>query len=94
MIAKEYLKSKGLNDHDYQDSGMINHISEMMEEYHQSEQLNLCGVGSSFSIGFAEYISKEHYRLVNVIGKIHYWSNEEVNKTSEQLLKEYKESIS
>ena len=83
MIAKEYLKSKGLNDHDYQDSGMINHISEMMEEYHQSEQLNLCGVGSSFSIGFAEYISKEHY-----------WSNEEVNKTSEQLLKEYKESIS
>lgn len=39
MTAKEYLESKGLNDHDYMDSGMINHISEMMEEYHQAKQL-------------------------------------------------------
>ena len=37
MTAKEYLESKGLNDHDYMDSGMINHISEMMEEYHQAK---------------------------------------------------------
>ena len=38
MTAKEYLESKGLNDHDYMDSGMINHISEMMEEYHKFKQ--------------------------------------------------------
>ena len=37
LTAKKYLESKGLNDHDYQDSGMINHISEMMEEYHQTK---------------------------------------------------------
>jgi hypothetical protein len=35
LTAKIYLESKGLSDHDYMDSGMINHISEMMEEYHQ-----------------------------------------------------------
>lgn len=37
LTAKKYLESKGLNDHDYMDSGMINHISEMMEEYHQAK---------------------------------------------------------
>ena len=71
----------------------------MFKEYNEQEEsekraLFINGVGSSFSIGFAEYIAKEHYKLVNVIGKIHYWSNEEGNKTSEQLLKDYKESIS
>lgn len=39
LTAKVYLESKGLNDHDYSDSGMINHIAEMMEEYHQSKLL-------------------------------------------------------
>lgn len=39
LTAKQYLESKGLNDHDYMDSGMINHISEMMEEYHQAKLL-------------------------------------------------------
>ena len=39
MTAKEYLESKGLCDHDYSDSGMINHISELMEEYHTHEQM-------------------------------------------------------
>ena len=43
MTAKEYLESKGLNDHDYMDSGMINHISEMMEEYHQAK-LNISSI--------------------------------------------------
>lgn len=37
LTAKKYLESKGLCDHDYMDSGMINHISEMMEEYHQAK---------------------------------------------------------
>ena len=33
MNAKEFLKKKGLADSHYQDDGMINHISELMEEY-------------------------------------------------------------
>jgi hypothetical protein len=37
LTAKKYLESKGLNNHDYMGSGMINHISEMMEEYHQAK---------------------------------------------------------
>ena len=41
LTAKKYLESKGLNDHDYMDSGMINHISEMMEEYHKAKLLLL-----------------------------------------------------
>ena len=58
------------------------------------EKLTLNGVVSSFSIGFAEYIAKKHYKLLNFIGKIHYWGNGESYKTSEQLLKDYKETIS
>tara|TARA_R110000772_G_C13310212_1_gene439998 strand:- start:32861 stop:33148 length:288 start_codon:yes stop_codon:yes gene_type:complete len=45
LTAKKYLESKGLNNHDYMDSGMIDHISEIMEEY-ATEQLRLHGVGS------------------------------------------------
>lgn len=41
MTAKEYLESKGLCDHDYTDSGMINHISEMMEEYYNYKQMQV-----------------------------------------------------
>lgn len=50
-------------------------------------------VGCSFSIGFAQYIAKEHYKLVNIIGKVHYWGNEESYKTTEQLIKDYKETL-
>ena len=57
------------------------------------QQFVIKSVGSSFSIGFAEYIAKKHYKLVNFIGKIHYWGNGESYKTSEQLLKDYKETI-
>ena len=57
------------------------------------KKLTLTDVGCSFSIGFAEYIAKEHYTLVNQIGKIHYWRNEEFAKTTEQLLKDYKETL-
>lgn len=55
--------------------------------------LDLYDVGCSFSIGFAEYIAKEHYILGNQIGKIHYWKNEYGVKTTEQLLKDYKETL-
>lgn len=39
---------------------------------------------------FTEYVAKEHYRLVNQIGKIHYWSNEKNNKTTVQLYNDFK----
>ena len=50
LTAKKYLESKGLNEHDYMDGGMINHISEMMEEYHQAKLhlLNIPVVVKSF----------------------------------------------
>lgn len=59
----------------------------------QNLKFFITDVGCSFSIGFAQYISKEHYKLVNIIGKIHYWKNEEFSKTTEQLLKDYKETL-
>lgn len=40
---KEFLEKLRLTDSDYQDSGMINHIADLLERYH-SEQLNLSGV--------------------------------------------------
>ena len=54
LTAKKYLESKGLNDHDYMDSGMINHISEMMEEYHK-QQLILIGVANYQFENYAEF---------------------------------------
>ena len=69
-------------------------IDKLLLEKIETKQLTLNGVVSSFSIGFAEYIAKKHYKLLNFIGKIHYWGNGESYKTSEQLLKDYKETIS
>ena len=34
--------------------------------------------------------TEEHYRLVNQIGKIHYWQNEENAKTTVQLYNDFK----
>lgn len=59
----------------------------------EEKQLIITDVGCSFSIGFAQYIAKKHYTLINQIGKIHYWRNEEFSKTTEQLLKDYKETL-
>lgn len=39
---------------------------------------------------FPEYIAKEHYTLVNQIGKIHYWKNETEAKTTVQLYNDFK----
>ena len=45
---KEFLERLGLTDSDYQDSGMKNHIADLLERYN-AEQLILHGVsGSSF----------------------------------------------
>ena len=37
---KDFLEKLRLTDSDYQDSGMINHIADLLERYH-SEQLRL-----------------------------------------------------
>ena len=57
------------------------------------KQLTLTDVGCSFSIGFAQYIAEEHYRLVNVENGKYYWKNETHLKTSQELLLDYKELI-
>ena len=44
-----------------------------------------------FAIKFAEYIAKEHYVLVNIIDGFHYWQDEYGIKTTQELLKEFKE---
>lgn len=55
MTGKEYLESKGLNDHDYSDSGMINHISELMEEYHKHEQMLVNKTDISHNVNGSAY---------------------------------------
>ena len=59
---------------------------------HIEKQCDIPIVSESFSMEFAQYIAKEHYVLVNQIGKIHYWKNETSLRTSEQLLKAFKDS--
>ena len=39
---------------------------------------------------FPEYIAKEHFVLVNQIGKIHYWKNENKAKTTVELYNDFK----
>ena len=90
LQEKEELK-KQLALHAVIDSNIINNRCECQE--YDPVDVKLCAVGCSFSIGFAQYIAKEHYTLINQIGKIHYWRNEEFSKTTEQLLKDYKETL-
>ena len=54
LTAKKYLENKGLSDFHYMDSGMINHISEMMEEYHE-QKLILIGVSNYQFENYAEF---------------------------------------
>jgi hypothetical protein len=44
---KDFLEKLGLTDSDYQDSGMINHIADLLERYHK-EQLALTDVVKPF----------------------------------------------
>lgn len=43
---KEFLEKLRLSDSDYQDTGMINHIADLLERYH-AEQLRLHSVSGS-----------------------------------------------
>jgi hypothetical protein len=38
---------------------------------------------------FAEWLAENHYRLHNVSKGIHYWKNEDGEKTTEELFKEF-----
>jgi len=46
---KEFLEKLGLSDSDYQDSGMINHIADLLERYH-TEQCNIADVSTRFLV--------------------------------------------
>jgi len=51
MKPKDFLEKRRLTDSDYQDSGMINHIADLLESY-STEQLILHGVvGQSEQLG-------------------------------------------
>jgi hypothetical protein len=41
------------------------------------------------AILFAQFIAENHYVLVNKIGKIYYWKNEDGTKTTVQLMQYY-----
>jgi len=41
------------------------------------------------SIEFTQWVAENHYRLVNVSGKIYYWESETDKKTTEQLYNEW-----
>jgi hypothetical protein len=45
-----------------------------------------------FAIEFAEYVAKDHFVLVNQIGKLHYWKSENKARTTEQLMSEFVKS--
>lgn len=61
-------------------------------EIHE-KQLTIPYVSSSFSIEFAQYIAENHYKLVNVENGKYYWKNETHLKTSQQLMKTFKDTI-
>ena len=51
---KDFLEKLRLTDSDYQDSGMINHIADLLERYN-TEQLILHGVSKSVAKKYAEF---------------------------------------
>ncbi len=63
-------------------------VIDLLNDY--KKQLRIGDVDSSFSIGFAQYIAEEHYRLVNLENGKYYWANEIHLKTSNELLLDYK----
>ena len=66
--ALDFLEKQGLADCHYQDSGMINHIADLLERYH-TEQLNLCGVMPMLpkitSKEFSDYIKINGYERID-----------------------------
>ena len=66
--ALDFLEKQGLDDCHYQDSGMINHIADLLERYH-TEQLNLFGVMPMLpkitSKDFSDYIKINGYERID-----------------------------
>lgn len=79
---KEFLKKLRLEDGDYQDSGMINHIADLLERYH-NEQLLLyresnCDVKPPLGLVPKWVRQKERYKEVCQAISRHYNSNIEI----------------
>lgn len=85
-----YIENELIGKH--KDIEIIDEAIKKYAELYHAEQLRIGGVGSTFAMEFAEYIAKEHYVLVNQIGKLHYWKNEKKAKITEQLLKDFEKS--
>jgi hypothetical protein len=70
--------------------------SRLIEFIKDEEAINYSHCYTTFAgrqqelLEFPEYIAKEHYTLVNQIGKIHYWKNETDAKTTVQLYNDFK----
>jgi hypothetical protein len=64
---KEFLKKLRLSDSDYRDSGMINHIADLIERYH-AEQLRLgavmCRAGD-----FVKEAGGDWIKVLKVVGR-------------------------
>jgi hypothetical protein len=69
---------------------MHNDLEYLITEF---KKLTIPNVSSSFSIEFAQYIAENHYKLVNVENGKYYWKNETHLKTSQQLMKTFKDTI-
>ena len=61
---KDFLEKLRLTDSDYQDSGMINHIADLLERYN-TEQLTLTDV--SFSLFDKVYMDSPFGRYTGVV---------------------------
>ena len=48
---------------------------------------------NGLAILFAQFIAENHYVLVNKIGKIYYWKNEDGLKTTVQLMQDYEKQL-
>jgi len=60
---KEFLEKLRLTDSDYQDSGMINHIADLLERYH-SEQL-MPMLPKITSDKFLDYLKNNRYERID-----------------------------
>jgi len=77
---KDFLEKLRLTDSDYQDSGMINHIADLLERY-STEQLILHDVSVSLPTDpliLAEYLHDSY----EIIAKKSKWNTQEICKVS------------
>ena len=56
---KEFLKSKGCCDSDYMDSGMVEHITELMEEYASQTEMPSVVKTKQILVGFKDWYNRQ-----------------------------------